>query len=459
MTDYNVSTQHPEYEFYYSLWKESSDFCRNEKAVKESPMIQDYLPNPNTNLNDPNRATNYALFVNEAPFMGFAGKTLKATAATITRKEPVYDEVTETLSYLIENANGGGLGLSDQTSRALIETAQKGRFGLLTELPVTNGELSMADNNAGMMPTIQGYTAESIINWNETNGKLDLVVLTENVRDDEHLFGNEFTTQYRVLLLEDGIYKQRLYSDPHNLHTYEEIEVSFNGQNFDYIPFDFIGAENNDPTCDEPPIQEIVTLNRDHFRVSAKDMNIINATSMVMTAISTRMDSEEISERFPNGISYGAKACYFLPEDSKVEVVQARESNSAARKAAEIVQSAISMGAKLVMPKAQETATAAEIANNTENVVIVQIAKNVEKAFNNQLRNIALVLSDSNESKLVMNKDTGLNTMTPQERKAWQEDVVLGYVTLEDYQKRLRLAGELDESESNQLAVGLADAN
>ena len=459
MKNYNVNTQHPEYEFYYPMWRESGDFCRNEKSVKESDMVEDYLPNPNTNLNDPNRERNYQLYLQEAPFMGFAGRTLKSTAATITRKEPDYDEVSERLKYLIDKSNGGQLSLTDQTARAVIETAQKGRYGLLTELPVTSGELSLADNESGMMPTIQTYTAESIINWNETGGKLDLVVLAENVRDDAELFGNDYKTQYRVLLLEDGRYKQRLYADSENLNAYEEIEISFNGSFFDYIPFDFIGAENNDAQCDEPPIQEIVTLNRDHFRVSAKDMNIINATSMVMTTISANMDEEQQQQSFPNGISFGAKACYFLPEGSQVDVVQARESNSAARKAAEIVQSAISMGAKLVLPKAQETATAAEISENIESVVIVQIAKNVEKAFNNQLRNIAIVLGDSAESKLVMNKDTGLNTLTPQQRKAWQEDVVLGYVTLEDYQKRLRLAGELDESESNQLSVGLNDAN
>ena len=454
-----VNNKHVEYEYYSELWNESEDFCRGEKSVKTSPYSEAYLPNPNTNLSDPNRLPDYQVFKNEAPFLGFAGRTLKASAATINRKNPETADISERLQYLVNNINGGGLTLAQQTAKALTEVAKKARFGLLTELPIAEGELSLADNENGMLPTIQGYSAESIINWDVKDGKLSLVVLAESVKKEDELFSQEYKTQYRVLLIEDGVYKQRLYNNEDDLTYFEEIQVSFNGQSFDYIPFDFIGADNNDPTCDEPPMQEIVTLNRDHYRVSAKDMNIINATSMVMTAISAHLDDDEIKRRFPNGISFG-RSGYFFPEGTKVEVIQARDTNSASNKAKEIVNDAISLGAKLVRAQAQETATAAQIAENSDNVIIVQCAKNVEAAYNNQLANIALVLGDTNENKIIMNKDTGMNTLTAQERKAWQEDVVLGYVSLDDYQKRLRMAGELEEEiDSNDLAIGLADAN
>lgn len=450
MSDYSVDRTHPEYDFSLSQWNETDDFCGGEKRVKTSPDILEYIPNPNTNKSDPNRETQYNNYVELAPFLAFASRTAVATASTINRKNPDVSEISKTLEYLIKDANGEGLTLDQHISMTVNQVVKKARFGLLTELPTTdNKELSLADNEAGMMPVIKQYDAQSIRYWKDDGS---LVILRETVEENPDAeFGSDTIEQYRVLLIEDGVYKQRLYKDNDNLNDFTPVDVTFGGgQSFNYIPFDFVGAQNNDSSVDTSSLYDIVVLNKTHFRASALAWNIMQMCSFAMTSISTRMTDDQINKRFPNGISYGSSQINFFPENTKIEMNQANESNLASAKVDNTLQEAITIGAKIVQPREQETATAAMIADTADNSIIGQIAQNVDSAYNNQLANIALVLGDSQESKVSTNKETGLAMMTPEMLRAQMEAVLLGTIAEADLRRNMRKAGMIDEDRTDE---------
>ena len=63
-------------------------------------------------------------------------------------------------------------------------------------------------------PYVSVYKSEDIINWKYTNNKLSLVVLKElSLTDTDDEFTQKVITNYRVLDLFEGKYRQRLFTE------------------------------------------------------------------------------------------------------------------------------------------------------------------------------------------------------------------------------------------------------
>ncbi len=449
---FNVRTQHAEYQFYTPQWKMSEEFNKGEQAVKASGL--DNLPAPFINDKDPDAVSKaYEQFKEIAPFLGFTSRTLDSMVGRVNRKPVDTEGVQPLLEYLIKNTNGGGLGLSQHISRTVSDVTLKGRFGLLTELHGDGKELSKADNAKGHMPFIMGYKAEDIINWGLEGNTLKFVVLCEQVKDKSDtgsMFGSKMVNQYRVLMMLDGRYVQRIYSDNNeNIDDFEEIEVTFNGNHFDYIPFDFVGAENNDSNCDDAPLWPVVVCNKNHFYNAALDQLMTTNCSMTMTAISSRLRVEEIDKRFPNGITFGTRAVNFFAEGDKIEIIQAKESSAASRNKNDQLENAKQIGAQLIEPSSGGTATEANIKSSGDGSVIAQIAVNVEAAYNSQLTNISTILNSNTESLVDINKKLFAKEMTAQDRAQWVSDIVTGIIPKSDYYNALRDAELVAENRTN----------
>jgi hypothetical protein len=142
-------------------------------------------------------------------------------------------------------------------------------------------------------PYLTEYVAENILSWRTEviDGRevLTYVLLREIVDNSQRLDGsavvsldNDYANQslrarYRVLLLESGVYKQRLFDVAENTSNpnlsdkeYKEIVPSRNGKPLDYIPMVIIGALSPTPEIQKSPIIDIVTLNLSHYRTSAQ---------------------------------------------------------------------------------------------------------------------------------------------------------------------------------------------
>ena len=457
MADNTVKSVNAQYGFYSSIWAKNNAFVTGSKAVKDGGEL--YLPNPNKNINDPYRAQEYAYYKESAPFLALASYSHKALSGAINRKPIDTTDLNPQLEYLIDNADGDGLGLNQLVAQCVDEVVKNARVGLLTELPVTNGaELSLADNANGARPYIKIYNASSIINWDDDTGGQKMINLQELVKENpEALFGSDMELQYRVLLNDGGSYVQRLYNDANSNETYEEIPVTFNGQSFKYIPFNFIGSKNNDSDCDDSILAPIVELNQTHYINSALDQNITNQCSFIGTFISSSMDDDEVTKTFPNGLNMGSSLVTFLPENSQVITVQAEPNNSAREKCLQSVNDAVSIGAKIIMEGGTNTATEAIIDSVAETATLAQIAINVERAINDQLANISMVLGVSQESKIIVNKETGFTGMSAQERQVWMQDVELGNIPKSDYYDALRRAGLIDEDRTNEELISESD--
>ena len=113
-----------------------------------------------------------------------------------------------------------------------------GRYGLLVDF-----------DDKGQ-PYISMYDALSIINWKtgDVGGRKDLtlVVLEEqHLKDGQDKYGHDTETRYRVLELEDGLYKVTLLDSSGN--EIETFEPKMGANRLEFIPFVFCGSLDNTP--------------------------------------------------------------------------------------------------------------------------------------------------------------------------------------------------------------------
>ena len=412
-----INTQHEEYQFYAPQWSLSKAYNKGNRAVialGEEGIMSPYTPSNNTKKD----LIEYNRFAKAAPFTGFTSKTLEGLSGTVNRKPIVTEDVQNPLEYLIDNANGNKLSLNQHVSRTVEQVTLQGRFGLMTELPTSDKELSRADNANGMTPYIIGYYPEDIVDWSDTlDQEGDFVKLREVVKkDDDDIFSIETEVQYRVLLIEGGVYKQRLYkAESSNTDDFEEIAVTFgSGQSFDYIPFSWVGSKNNDSTCDDAPMWRVVTSNKSHFFNAGNQQNAATNNSLMLCAISMKGTKEKHNDWFKDGITFGTRQILTLPENSSIELVQAKDTSAASTLKNEIVEELKLITGALIEPSSNGTATESNNKLQSDGSVMGNIAVNVENAYNEQLGNISLALGSSTESKIVVNKELFDNKMTPE---------------------------------------------
>jgi hypothetical protein len=230
-----------------------------------------YLPQPNPEDTSKVNEARYRAYVERAVFYNVTGRTLDGMAGQVFQRDPIA-EIPKELDGLNLDADGTGVGLNQLAMRAVRTVLPFGRAGLLTDYPPTTGATSKKQLEDGyIQPVIYLYEPWNVINWRtrKRGAKqiLELVVLREyaNTSDDEYEY--KPGCQYRVLRLSaDDIYSQEVFSESaDNKDQFTSIEkvavTDSKGKNLDYIPFTFIGAENNDTCVDMPPFYDIASLN------------------------------------------------------------------------------------------------------------------------------------------------------------------------------------------------------
>lgn len=164
------------------------------------------------------------------------------------------------------------------------------RSGIFVDYPETKEGATVAElQNGNIRPTINVYSPLEIINWRVVEfgaeERLSLVVLAESFCYFDDGFERKEAPQFRVLYLDkDGEYNIDIYREANSYSDFKEdksySETVFtvaksvkprgpDGKPLNYIPFMFIGSENNDSNPDNPNFYDLADLNIAHFRNSA----------------------------------------------------------------------------------------------------------------------------------------------------------------------------------------------
>lgn len=357
-------------------------------GAREIRKHDEYLPMPDpTNLSEEN-LERYRQLKKRAMFLNVTGRTRTGLLGAVFRKTAEV-ELPSGVQYLLENASGDGASLEQLSKEAVGECLDTGRGGFLTDYPKLEGESGRprtAAESAGKQAWIHHYPALSIINWREKvidgRKRLVLVVLHEKISEESaDGFEFEIVDQYRALVLQDGVYKQRLYRD--DIPEGEEsIPTDQAGKTFDHIPFHFYGAENNDAAVDKGPLEDIADVNILHYGNSATVEEAGFISSQPTLFMTSSITADEFAKFNPNGVHIGSRRGINLGAQGSATMLQAKETQLALELMRDKQDQMLMIGARIVQKGGgAETAEAVRIRYSSDNSVLGTIAGNVSEAL------------------------------------------------------------------------------
>ena len=455
------------------------DCLSGETAIKEARTT--YLPMPNASDKSRENKERYNAYVARAVFYNVTRRTLSGLVGQVFMIDPIIELPTQ-LKPLIDNVDGAGVSLTQQSKKVLSNALAFSRAGLLADYPQTEGNVSIADIESGSIyPTITEYSPQEIYNWRTiTRGSreiLSLLVLCESYIFADDGFEIKNAAQFRVLMLDaSGEYVQQIWREnsPTEWNGIKQIRsgnfnvskqfkpLDFHGNPLREIPFEFVGSDNNDMWPDKPNFYDLASINVAHYRNSAdyeESCFIVGQPTPVITGV-----TEEWVTKVLNGtIDFGSRGGVPLPENADLKLVQAGE-NTMIKEAMETKErQMVALGAKLVEQKqVQRTAFETKTEATSEGSILSSTAKNVQSAYLKALAWCAVFTgSEGAATKFELNTEFDLTNATPEEQnatvKAWQD----GAITFKEMRNKLRkngLATEDDAEAEATIAAATAKA-
>lgn len=458
----------------YNTWRTVRDCVDGQDSIKSRGLA--YLPMPNPTDRSLENVERYNSYQLRGVFMNMTARTLNGMVGTAFSRAPVATLPAQ-LEMLYENIDGGAVTLDQQAKQVLSDALAVGRCGLLTDFPTTSGFVSRAQVNSGeVRPVIQFYFAEDIINWRYTTvnslRKLQLVVLKESYDVDEDEFKRTAADQWRVLRLDKGVYTQQLYrKTPSGIQAFGPpiTPLQNNSRPFDYIPFEFVGARNNDGGIDEVPLIGLAHINIAHYRNSCDFEEMVFILGQPTTVISG-LSKSWVEEVLGGEVKTGSTTALMLPVGSTATYLEVTESQIALKAMEHKESMAAAIGAKLVNPNTvQRTATEASMDDASEQSVLLSAVNNVNAAYKRALGSAALFAGATITDDLgyELNTDFEIMQLDATALAARVKMWVDGAITFSEVRSILLRAGiaELDvdaakaeleeEALANQAAMGL----
>lgn len=453
MSTTNVTAKHRDYAANRDLWDLVRDAAAGEKAVKDAR--EKYLPRPNPADKSVQAEERFKQYLTRAVYYNATGRTLRTMVGIAFHREPTIKMPTA-LEECRDNINGAGLTLLQQAQATLGEVLRTGRAGLLADFPKVDDpqRTSLAAQRAqGLQPTLTLYHASAIINWRTTmrGGKvvLSLVVL-EETRDIADGFATKSQTQYRVLRLDDaGLYQVEIWRKDEDATKPEDqwvlaetnLPLDGTGRRLTEIPFQFVGAQDNDYTVDESPLYDIATLNMAHYRNSADYEESVFFCGQPQYWIAG-LTEEWRDHLEKTGVYVGSRTILPLPVNGSAGILQA-DPNTLAKEAMEGKEKQMAaLGARLLFATSQiKTATQQESEDTTTHSVLSLACENVASAYTKGLQWMAMFANAGGEVEFKIPTDFAALTMDPTELTALLQLAQAGKLPDTDLWDRLRKCG------------------
>jgi len=443
-----VNHEHPLYVELKPSWAQVNDCIQGERKVKHKR--ETYLPKPNAGDLSMENKHRYEQYLLRAVFYNVTARTLSGLVGQVFSRDPIV-EVPPLLDAIMEDSDGAGVTVEQQAKCVLSHVLANGRAGLFVDYPAVEGTATRQDQLDGSIrPNILHYRAEDIVNWRTervgAKNKLILVVLKETHVTDDDGFKQTIDPQYRVLRLEENVYRVQIWrkygtSGVGEFALAEEYTpTDSRGGALNEIPFQFIGWENNDIDPDLPPLYDLSVINLAHYRNSAdyeEACYIVGQPTPYMTGL----DQSWVDDVLKGQVQLGSRAAVPLPEGGSMGLIQAA-ANSMPKEAMDTKErQMVALGAKLVEQKqVQRTATEAGLENASETSVLASAANNTSAAFEKALMWCMLFMGTDGEITFELNTDFDIYKLEPQAQQAllslWQNEVL----TWEEVRDNLRKA-------------------
>ncbi|WDZ97970.1 DUF4055 domain-containing protein [Herbaspirillum sp. WKF16] len=318
-----VKYQHPDYVAMAPAWKRCRDAAAGQSAVHAAGEA--YLPR----LKDQDNAA-YQAMVKRTPFFGATWRSIEGMLGMLFRKAPTITAPDEAKDML-DDITLSGTPLTMLAKGLSEEAITVGRVGLFADYPVSAPGTTLADAKVqNLRPSLAMYCAESIINWRfgKINNvhQLTMVVLVEQRLDQKDEYEDTTVTQYRVLDLVTiaggaAQYRVRVFEIRKD-ESGKEVDVQIGGDVYPTmggkaltsIPFWIMGIDDLTPTCDLPPLMDLVDMNFAHYMVSADYEHGCHFAGLPTPVVSGYTPQNGPNGEAPDKLYIGSATAWVFPQ-------------------------------------------------------------------------------------------------------------------------------------------------
>lgn len=424
-----------------------NDCVAGSIAVKNAKTT--YLPMPNPSDSSAENLARYEAYRTRALFYNVAQTTLSGFVGAVFEIDPVI-RLPEVLTAVEKDADGSGVSIVQLAQKAEATVLAKGRGGLRVDYPRRDRPVTRKEQLDGTVrPTLHFYQPDKIINWRtilkDNKIILSLVVLEEDYEAYDDGFAVQRDLQYRVLRLTSNGLVQELWKRVNNSLPTAPNEsypiIGPDGLPLQEIPFTFIGAEDNSPTVDEPPMFPLCDVNIAHYRNSADYEESVYVTGQA-TPVVSGINKDWYETVMKGEVRFGSRAGIALPTGGKAELLQMEERTAAFEAMEHKEKQMVALGAKLVETKqVQRTATETAKDGANETSILRTVTDNVSAAFTFALEWAAIFQglttikedsqTDEDDKKALLfrlNTDLDIATVSPEQMNgainAWQKEAI-----------------------------------
>ncbi|EJN07799.1 DUF4055 domain-containing protein [Herbaspirillum sp. YR522] len=453
----SVKYQHPDYVAMAPLWKRCRDAAAGQSAVHAAR--EEYLPR----LKDQDDKA-YTAYVMRTPFYGATWRSMAAMLGLLFRKPPTIT-APDAAKDLLADVTLSGSPLEVLAKTLSEEAITVGRVGLFADYPEAAPGTTLADaQRQKLRPSLAMYCAESIINWRfakvDNTYQLTLVVLVEQRLDRVDEFEDKAVTQYRVLDLEsatDGShhYRVRVFEVQKDPNTGIERDVqigptvypTMGGKSLTSIPFWVMGVDDLTPTCDLPPLIDLVDMNYSHYLTSADYEHGCHFAGLPTPVVSGYAPINGPNGEPPEKLYIGSATAWLFPNpDAKASYLEftgqgldALEKNLTRKENLLAI-----LGARMLeaQKKAAEAAETAGLHRAGENSVLASTAQTLSTGIQKALVVFCEWAGITGEVVFSLNRDFFPMPMTPEQLTALVQALQGGAISFETFFAQLQ-AGEV----------------
>ncbi len=444
-----INKKHKDYTKNSNRWDTSRAVIGGEDVIKGKTgdfKPQDFLPKFS-----PEDKGRYDAYVFRASFVAYTGFTHIGLLGSVFRK-PFEFEPSNTIEYLSDNADGQAQGLDQLSKETVSEALKVGRVGLFVDYPKVNDS-----RNGEEQASIVLYHAENIINWKvgvkENQLFLESVTLAEEVEEEVDEFSTEAKKQYRFLKIdEDGKYFQEVYDENERIKEETFYPTDYNGNQFEIIPFQFIGAENNRPSVDKPPLLDIANVNLAHYRNSADNEENLHIHGQGTLILGSNMSTEDFKKANPNGVSVGSRNGHFLGDNAFAELLQLDPSQTLQTAMDKKVTQMIGIGARFIQEEYVDMRVDQVQVNKAQKESgLATLVGNCTKGITNCINWVLMFMGEKEQDfSFALNMDFFGASLTAQEITAMIMLVDTGVMPKSDARRKLKNIEWIDSEKTEE---------
>lgn len=439
-----IETLHDVYTQSVKWWQTARDAVEGEAAIKRNREV--YLPWPNkpANPNEDERAR-YKAYLERAEYENTPEMTRQARVGILFNKE-VSVEIPANLEQVKLDANGAKFSLNEIAKICCSEVDTVSHVGILTEYSLQmsdDTELSKAQRQElGGRPLIKVYPAESIINWDYSEGtNLFRMIILKQVRKvyESDDYTAEYRTDYLELRLdEEGYYFQKMHRDTGGGFDIEApVYPTAGGQKLTFIPFEVATDDvNNEITANTSSLYPIARKAISKYQVNAdfKDhMFRLKGTPWISGLDQGFLESlKEMNGGTMPAFVLGGSDAWTLPAGASTGMISASEGVDHYFRYFETNKAdQLDLGARFSNNEIlNESATGAMIRSVSENASLTNVANNVSLALTRTLKYCAMFEGVSEEGiSYAINSDFSVAMLNSQEALAARDMFQAGLAT------------------------------